>query len=157
MKNKITLCALGYFIFVSMGCISPNGMQIVPLPVLEALGIKIDDGMLFRAVYHGNLRRIKELIETGTDVNVKTEYGYTPLHVAVITRNRAVVRYLLDNGADINAMNGNLETPYSLAAKKGDFELMTIILNSYLEERPGVDRMPGAYEQESTVEGERFR
>ena len=37
---------------------------------------------LFYACENGNLEKVKLLIKNGFDVNVKSIYGYTPLHIA---------------------------------------------------------------------------
>jgi len=40
--------------------------------------------MIFKAVESNNIAKVKELIETGIDVNQKDKYGYTSLHSACL-------------------------------------------------------------------------
>ncbi len=46
---------------------------------------------LHTAPYEGNLKRAKELIAKGADVNAETEDGSAPLHKAATQRNTGVV------------------------------------------------------------------
>ena len=38
-------------------------------------------------------------------INEKDDEGYTPLHLAVISGNKAIVKYLISKGADFNAVD----------------------------------------------------
>jgi ankyrin repeat protein len=54
-------------------------------------------------VMMNDLQRVKELINSGYDVNMFDEIGYTPLHYACIKGNIAIAEYLIEHGADVNA------------------------------------------------------
>jgi hypothetical protein len=58
----------------------------------------------------------KELIENGADVNVKGADDATPLHVAVRVGNRALVKLLLEKGANPNATTTRGNTPLHYVA-----------------------------------------
>lgn len=47
----------------------------------------------------------------GVDVNIRNDYGFTPLNAATDTGNLAVAQVLVDNGADINAAANDGDTP----------------------------------------------
>lgn len=49
------------------------------------------------------------------DVNQRNAFGYTPLHVAVESRNREAVKWLVDHGADLEATTIEKETALEIA------------------------------------------
>ena len=55
------------------------------------------------------------LIDSGAEINVAQEGGWTPLHEAAAHGNDELVRLLLENGADKNARGTNGKTPADLA------------------------------------------
>jgi len=77
------------------------------------------------AACRGDLDKVQTLLEKGTDVNTKDEFGCTPLHWAVRARSPEVASLLITNGADINATAGpdNL-TPLMTARKLPVIELL---------------------------------
>lgn len=81
------------------------------------------------AVKRGDLAIVRQLLQSGVDVNIKTSSLTTPLHWAaqyacsmVLFHNRMpepIVKLLLEHGADPNAFNWHLETPLHYAAENG--------------------------------------
>jgi ankyrin repeat protein len=63
-------------------------------------------------------------------LNKKDKLGLTPLHVAAWTGNLAVVKRLLDEGADLMAESAWGETPLHHAAYFGHTEICELLLNS---------------------------
>lgn len=55
------------------------------------------------AVNEQNFKRVRELVESGHDVNERGKVGYTPLMSAAGMKNFRIVKYLVEHGADINA------------------------------------------------------
>lgn len=53
------------------------------------------------------------------DINDVDGQGDTPLHVAILTRNEAALKFLLRNGADLNARNHHQLNPRDLADQLG--------------------------------------
>ena len=64
-----------------------------------------------------NSKRIAELLLAGgADPNAKSYYtGYTPLHKAVLRKNKHLVQLLIQHGADVNTEGGDGLTPYDIA------------------------------------------
>lgn len=60
-------------------------------------------GDIFSASRTGNLARVKELVESGVDVNVKGNDGKPLLILAVIKNHIDIVKYLVEKGAHVNA------------------------------------------------------
>jgi ankyrin repeat protein len=96
-----------------------NGRVQDILQLLEA-GANMDERnvggghVLHVAVSNGRTDIIQILIDHGADVNVKGYRGNTPLHVACYGKRqvgrKAVIRQLLMNGADVDAIN-NVNRP----------------------------------------------
>jgi len=59
---------------------------------------------LEQAASEGRVETIKSLIAQGGDINVKNAHGQSPLHLAVKQGNSDVVQVLLENGAEVDAI-----------------------------------------------------
>ena len=55
------------------------------------------------------------MLDTGTDVKVRDENGWTPLHRAAVADTAANIQALLDAGADGKAKSEFGETPWDSA------------------------------------------
>lgn len=68
---------------------------------------QIVDGttLLLTAIMCDNLGLIKLLIEKGADINKNIEWSYSPLSLAVEKCNGKIVKYLIDNGANLSDPN----------------------------------------------------
>lgn len=77
-------------------------------PLLKVAGKKVNDV---------NLARI--LIKYDADVNAKDAQGNTPLYHAILNKNSAMIKLLLDNGADMYIKNkrGDTAARYILSKK----------------------------------------
>ena len=52
-------------------------------------------------------------MDSGADVNARDEAGDTPLHYAAYFGELAVIRLLVERGADVSALNSYGRTPRS--------------------------------------------
>jgi len=97
-----------------------NGVETVPKhKTIEAilnhdskyLEFKRQDGnsLLHVAAYRGCLDLVITLVEKGLSVNIRGSQGKTPLHVAY--NHLDVTRYLIEHGADVNALDDWKTTP----------------------------------------------
>ena len=69
------------------------------------------------------------LLATGPGVNARDEAGFTALHDAALAGNAAVVRMLLEHGADINLGDKeNGSTALYMAATMGREEVVALLL-----------------------------
>lgn len=59
----------------------------------------------FRAVAAGDVNLVRALIAQGADVNTTNQAGQTPLMLATALRRSEVIRVLLTNGADVDALD----------------------------------------------------
>lgn len=74
---------------------------------------------IFLAAQRGDVATLKRLIESGEATALdKDPDNITPLHWASINGQMAACRYLLDQGAEVDAVGGDLEaTPLQWAAR----------------------------------------
>ena len=54
----------------------------------------------------------------------------TPLHMSARDENLEVVRYLIQNGADVNAKTDGGETPLQMSAKNEDLETARVLIKA---------------------------
>jgi ankyrin repeat protein len=87
--------------------------------------------VLFNAVENDSLPEIEQILDrlppnqVSILVNSRTnpestEQGETPLHIAVKTGNKEMVKFLLDKGGDVNAGDKYEATPLHFACRNGD-------------------------------------
>lgn len=105
------------------------GLALFLLFPWAALGQDAGDE-LRRAASEGNVARVKQLLEAGTNVNAANRYGGTALSFACDRGHLEVVKLLLQNGADLNAKDTFYNaTPLSWAAQKGHVEITRLLLD----------------------------
>ncbi len=84
------------------------------------------------AVVDNDTARIKELLNSGTDINKQYgDKGYTALHEAVYRGNEVMINFLLDNGADIESKDNNGRTPLMTAVSvyNGNRRVIVLLLS----------------------------
>jgi ankyrin repeat protein len=86
-----------------------------------------DESVLMLAALKGYLPLVKQLVEKDADVN-KT--GWTPLHYAASTGHVAVIEFLLENSAYIDAESPNGTTPLMMAAMYGTPESVKVLIQA---------------------------
>ena len=70
--------------------------------VLVGCGPRVD---IHQAAHDGDIQAVKQYLNAGGDVNAKGEDERTPLHGAVIGRQKEIVELLIAKGTDVNAKN----------------------------------------------------
>ena len=67
---------------------------------------------IVEAVTRGDLARVKELVEKNPELaKARTPRSATLLHVAARLDNDAIATYLIEKGADVNAVQDDSRTP----------------------------------------------
>ncbi|XP_064643268.1 uncharacterized protein LOC135497359 isoform X6 [Lineus longissimus] len=86
------------------------------------------DQAIHFAVTTDNLELVETLIDRGADKDAKNEFGFTPLHFAVLSRNLPAVTFLVKKaGVNVNAVDKMLNTPMDLAAQGDETELISLL------------------------------
>jgi hypothetical protein len=97
--------------------------------------------LLHHAAWAGDLEVFKAIVDAGGDIDRKRNTvwrpnggvngrGNKPLHFAVMYNRKAIVEYLLDLGADVNAAGEQGYTPLHISVKFNFPELMELLLLS---------------------------
>ncbi|MDY6985652.1 MAG: ankyrin repeat domain-containing protein [Candidatus Thermoplasmatota archaeon] len=92
-----------------------------------------DNGVtpLMLAAAKGDVRRVRDLIAKGADVNARNKWGATALMYAVNHSGSVeVAKILIENGADVNARDNNGETALIDATDRGNREMVKLLLES---------------------------
>jgi ankyrin repeat protein len=87
---------------------------------------------IHEAAAGGNIKRVKQHLVEGVDVNAKFKDGWTPLHMAAEEGHREIVDLLIAKGADINATAGAGAgvgwTPLHEAAEEGHKKVVGLLI-----------------------------
>lgn len=84
---------------------------------------------IFRAVYHGDLKKVKELL--GKDpslLNAKNPDGWTLLHFCANNDDNEIADFLIKKGANVNAGSKRGMTPLYVAATQGNLNIINFLL-----------------------------
>jgi len=100
----------------------------------------MSDLQIIRAVRDGNLGVVRELIQSGADVNEQDEHGWTPLNWAAGKGDLECVTLLVDGGADVFRVGRDQRTPYMIALAAGRVEVVKFL-------RGAEDDYPGEKKQ----------
>jgi ankyrin repeat protein len=88
------------------------------------------NAQLLIAAQNGKTAEVRSLISQATDVNVRDEYGWTPLLWAAMNGHTEIVRILLVSGANPNTRNKYGWTPLMWAAGQGYGEIVRSLIAS---------------------------
>jgi len=76
---------------------------------------------------------VEELLEQGFNANLRDSDNYTPLHMAALsnkTTDVMIAQLLLNFEADIDSATSDQTTALQLAARKGNFELVSMLMQN---------------------------
>ena len=79
---------------------------------------------IFLAAKNNNMKMLKQMIDSGTEVEHRNFNGETALHVAASLGNLDMVKYLIGKGADVNAETSKKWLPIHHAVR---FERVNVI------------------------------
>lgn len=79
-------------------------------------------------VRKGDFAAVRNLLETGSDVNATGNDLFYPLHIAVSQGYMNIVKLLLVYGADVNAKDSYDSTPLHIAVVKGHTDIVKLLI-----------------------------
>lgn len=120
-------------LFISAFRKDPNLLDGVALLIKQGANIDaqtaIGDTALIAAAWRtDNLNLIKLLVSYGADVNISNYDGNTPTMDAAFLGKVEILRYLLNNGADVTLRNRNKQTALDLAKSKNQEQAIELLL-----------------------------
>jgi protein phosphatase 1 regulatory subunit 12A len=68
-----------------------------------------------QAAIDNKLDMVKFLVNLGANINVEDKESWTPLHATVNCGHNSIARYLIENGADLAAVNSDGNLPIDIA------------------------------------------
>ena len=77
----------------------------------------------------------KRLIDSGANINLKSDYGLNcPLHLAIKFKKKntdhdKIINYLIEKNADVNIYDESRVSPIFIAAAKNDLNLVNLLLS----------------------------
>lgn len=119
-KRFYNLILLGVFFTLTPGCSlltssNHNTTQYTPV---------------FADASAGNLQAVKAAVDADPSVLKATEWdGATLLHIAVGQNQTDMAAFLLDRGADVNAITQDRLTPLHMASQNGNISIIQLLLD----------------------------
>ncbi len=98
---------------------------------------------LFIAAEQGDIEKVKSLLASGQDINMKNFCGFAPLHAAICAKQPQMAHFLIENGADVNLTDHLNRNPLMLAALHRQTETVYMLLKA------GADRSHTDFQQKS--------
>ena len=86
-------------------------------------------GLLRRAIHDGKLSAVKLLLQLGANVTPKKPRIKSALHLAAFLKDPRFAEYLIDCGADLEAVDNSGLTPLQQAVLNGLVETATLLIN----------------------------
>ncbi|KAH8388908.1 hypothetical protein KR215_006168 [Drosophila sulfurigaster] len=84
---------------------------------------------IVKATQYGAIARVRDLVESGWDVNQPDSETVTLLHWAAINNRRDIIRYFLEKGATVDAVGGELNaTPLHWATRQGHLGAVVLLM-----------------------------
>ncbi len=99
----------------------------------------------FESAKNGNLYELSLTCNADAALFETTEQGHTLLHLAIYSGNKALVRYLLNKGLDIDAVDNSGNTPLGIAVKfEKNLDIVSLLIDrkATLDHRNAQSRTP---------------
>lgn len=126
IKAILSLVVVGMMGIVFTACVSNDKSSKLAAKIeLEKMGVPYTDKAFIDNARKGDLKVLKLFLEAGEDINIHE--NDTPLTAAVRENNFNTVKFLIDNGADVNRP-AYWETPIGVAAYNGYVKIAEILI-----------------------------
>lgn len=100
--------------------------------------------LLLAASLHGNLQEIRKAMALSPDVNCKDENGNTPLNMVARLSYYKLVKYFIEQGAEVNTANNDKITPLHYGVEYNNLKIVSLLLQkgANLDARDGIHETP---------------
>lgn len=115
-------------------------MQWIKVALLAlVLGVSVnvsamtdDEEAVWReAIVNGDMKTVKQVVKQDANATNEKIFGWSPLQMAANTNQLEVVKYLIENGAELDYMQPYAHhTAFHVAAFKGYTEMTTLLAKS---------------------------
>ena len=106
-------------------------LQYPPFEALKSSMNKQDTAnLLHLACQEGLKDQVEHLLQLGTEIDVQSEHGFTPLNLASLKGHIDIVEILLQTGAKIDAKSKCGNTSLYYASKNGHFDIAKVLLQN---------------------------
>ncbi len=82
------------------------------------------------AIQNGDSYTVTELLDAGTETNIRDKNWYTPFMLALIHSRRDIMELLLHAGSRVDVTDSNFNTALHLAARDGQTDLITLLIDA---------------------------
>jgi ankyrin repeat protein len=96
--------------------------------LLVGCGESVPDDSIYKAAKEGDIEAVKQHLDAGADVNVRANFGRTPLHSAAGRGHKEIAELLVAAGANVNANGIWGWTPLHRAADESHKEVAKLLL-----------------------------
>jgi len=120
MKNKVLLLLAFLFIGAIASCSNQEKSGEVEAPKMS----------IHEATFLSNKAAVEQHIAYGSDLNVKDEYGSTPLTIASTFGRTEIAVILIEGGADVNALAADGSTALHTASFFCETEIVEALLKA---------------------------
>lgn len=123
IRRTLLLLFIGFIGGTAIACSSSDTNLT---NVYEEIDMKED--LLFNAIQDNNLPVVKQLITHKVDLEQRNAKGETPLMYAVYLKRNAIATVLIEAGANVNAQDKVLNSPFLYAGAEGNLEIVQLSL-----------------------------
>ncbi|KAI8628430.1 hypothetical protein F5Y19DRAFT_476414 [Xylariaceae sp. FL1651] len=95
-----------------------------PARLIKKLFVK--NTAIIQAASDGDIEKVAELLSLGCNVNAKDRWGWSALSMCAYGGHLAIARLLLEQGADLDNVDVDGDTPMQLATTRGHSELVIL-------------------------------
>ena len=82
----------------------------------------------FLCMNDDNFPLLEIIKPTNKEINRQNNFGETSLHIGIINKCKKITKYLIENGADVNASDYNLNMSLHLAVMNNDIDLIKLLI-----------------------------
>ncbi|MBF7093047.1 ankyrin repeat domain-containing protein [Flavobacterium sp. ALJ2] len=118
-RSNLRYCSILY-VLILMGCSSKQ---------TDLKTDKMKDKTLMEAVEAGDIDNVIALLKEKPSLETKNIDGETPLMRAVYNQDNVIATVLINAGANVNAQDKMLNSPFLYAGAEGNLEIVKLALN----------------------------